>query len=134
MDTEDFAITQRINEDGSKAFVGGGFVLNSSIYGVESPSMRTIESSDEQNGGDSEQVSSVFKNLAVPAGLFCPHRTTIIPSYTSHDKVGHDMLSDDIYDKLFGLIQASKSGRVRRDTKKRAHKRVLGKKSRRKSA
>uniref|UniRef100_A0A6C0E612 Uncharacterized protein n=1 Tax=viral metagenome TaxID=1070528 RepID=A0A6C0E612_9ZZZZ len=59
-------------------------------------------------GGRKEQVSNLFENLAVPAGLLYIHHK---PSFNEHnyDEVcNHDVLSDDIHDQLFALVELQK--------------------------
>ena len=47
--------------------MSGGFLINNIFLGGNQPVLKTINSSKTQSGGS---VSSIFKDLAVPAGLF----------------------------------------------------------------
>jgi hypothetical protein len=76
-----------------------------------------LNNNSQQSGG---KVSSPFENLAVPAGLFyinqkIPKNSDLLAGDNHYKK--HEMLSDDIMDKLFGLVEADK----KRKRKTRKH-------------
>jgi len=102
-----------INNEGG--FVGGGYKINSLfLQGGKSP-MTTLNTS-EKNG---EKVSSLFENLAVPAGLFyvnmrVPKKEQEI--HTEQHYKAHETISDDMIDKLYSLVQFDK--KQKRKTKK----------------
>jgi hypothetical protein len=98
-----------------------GYSINSILLQNGMSPMKTFNTS-KQIGGDN--ISSDFDELAVPSGL----------SYISQKKTSsnfdlfsggslknnptdqHDVLSDDIYDKLFGLVEYDK--KQKRKTRK----------------
>jgi hypothetical protein len=93
----DFAIYK---EDGK--YIGGGYTIDSFLLNNEQSPLTTFNT---VGGGTNiqTQVSSLFENLAVPAGLFYHNQK---PNKTKIDEYKeHSMLSDDIFDKLFGLVQ-----------------------------
>jgi hypothetical protein len=89
----DFVFTQ----DGGGNIVGGGYKINSDLF------KQTLS----QTGG---KATSPFENLAVPAGLFYVNMR--VPKNESEKKTHHyqehEMLSDDVFDKLFGLVEIDK--------------------------
>jgi hypothetical protein len=98
----DFVFTQ----DGGGNIVGGGYKINSNL----------LQKTLSQTGG---KASSPFDNLAVPAGLFYVNMR--VPKNESEKKTHHyeehEMLSDDVFDKLFGLVEVDK----KRKRKTRKH-------------
>ena len=112
-DGDDFVFTTKGGE-----FVGGGYKIKSFfLQGGESP-MVTINTGDQAGG----KVSSPFENLAVPAGLFyvnmrVPKKDT---DKNEHYYKQHEVLSDDMVDKLFGLVEADK--KRKRKTRKHTNK------------
>jgi len=114
----DFVFNRMIDEGtGESIIVGGGYKINSFFLQSGLPAMTTLNS-QEQTGG---KVSSPFENLAVPAGLFyinqrVPKNDLYKPD---HHYKEHEMLSDDMIDKLFGLVEAdNKKNKKNRKTKK----------------
>ena len=101
----DFVFTQ----DSDKNIVGGGYKINSDILN------KTLS----QSGG---KATSPFENLAVPAGLFYVNMR--VPKNESekksHHYEEHEMLSDDVFDKLFGLVEVDK--KRKRKTRKHDNK------------
>lgn len=123
---EEFVLTQLNNGDGETQFVGGGYKVNSFFLQGGKPIMTTYNnSSSDQSGG---KVSSPFENLAVPAGLFFINQRipknyldediTTDKKYNAYTK--HETVSDDMIDKLFGLVDADK--KRKRKTKKHIEK------------
>jgi hypothetical protein len=123
---EEFVLTRTNNGDGEPQFVGGGYKVNSFFLQGDKPIMTTYNnSSSDQSGG---KVSSPFENLAVPAGLFFINQRipknyldediTTDKKYNAYTK--HETVSDDMIDKLFGLVDADK--KRKRKTKKHIEK------------
>ena len=101
METNDFAIYK----EGDK-YMGGGYTIESFLLNNEQSPITTINIT--QDGGmtkTNEKFSELFENLVVPAGLFLNNQKPSKNKFDNCEK--HTMLSDDIYDKLFGLIQMS---------------------------
>jgi hypothetical protein len=115
----DFVFNRMIDEKtGESTIVGGGYKINSFFLQGGIPAMTTLNSSDQTGG----KVSSPFENLAVPAGLFyinqrVPKNDLYKPD---HHYKEHEMLSDDMIDKLFGLVEAD--NKKKRKTRKHINK------------
>ena len=81
------------------------------------------------NGGKAGgSVSSVFKDLAVPAGLLYMQRS--IAARHKHEKT-NDMIPDGLYDKLFSLAEEEekKKPRKKRDTRRKRASKTSARKS-----
>lgn len=124
---DEFVFTKNHKPDGTTEIIGGGYKVNSFFLQDDIPAMTTLNNTNfnisEQSGG---KVSSPFENLAVPAGLFyinqkLPKNVNSLDN--SYNK--HQMLSDDIMDKLFGLVEVDK--KRKRKTRKRVDKINRGK-------
>jgi hypothetical protein len=98
--TDDFVFN--INEEGK--ILSSGFLVNSFLLHSGMSPMLTINL--EQSGGEYNKFSQHFDNLAVPAGLFyinCPNK------HKQEDITNkHNVINDDIYEKLFQLILSDK--------------------------
>lgn len=86
--------------------MSGGYNVESHMLQKGISPMQTFNLS--QNGGKDDKVSSVFENLAIPAGLYYitqpvskKHKYTDQQNYNKE----HVPLSDDIFDKLFEMIE-----------------------------
>jgi hypothetical protein len=116
----DFVFNRMIDEEtGESTIVGGGYKINSFFLQSGLPAMTTLNSPQQTDGKvtggkvtggrvTGGKVSSPFENLAVPAGLFyinqrVPKNDLYKPD---HHYKEHEMLSDDMIDKLFGLVEA----------------------------
>lgn len=111
---DEFVFTKNLKPDGTTEIIGGGYKVNSFFLQEGLPAMTTFNNS-LQTGG---KVSSPFENLAIPAGLFyinqkMPKNDNFLDK--SYQK--HEMLSDDVMDKLFGLVEVDK----KRKRKTRKH-------------
>ena len=113
-DGGEFVLMQ--NDD--KEIVGGGYKINS-FFLKEGKSPITTYNNPNQNG---DQVSCQFENFAVPAGLFLlrlPNNNKHIETQQQYYQP-HEMASDDLIDKLFGLVETKK--RDQRKTRKHSAK------------
>lgn len=124
-EADDFVFTK----DGEGNVVGGGYKIKSYfLQGGLSP-MTTYNKNDQEGG----KVSSPFENLAVPAGLFyvsmrVPKKD--IERGSEHPYKSHQMVSDEMMDKLFELVEVDKKRKrktrkhhIKQDkTKTRRHK------------
>jgi hypothetical protein len=107
LNEDDFVFTK--NENGE--IVGGGYKIDSFfLKGGISP--MTTYNEEQQGGGN---VSSLFENLAVPAGLFYVNMRTS-NKQVNKDYKPHQTASDDIMDKLYSLVEIDK--KRKRKTKK----------------
>jgi len=118
----ELVFTQKNNENGVPEFVGGGYKIKSFFLQGGQPIMTTLNDKvnrfDEmQDGG---KVTTPFENLAIPAGLFyINQRFTKRDTETVNTYKKHEMLPDDIFDKLFGLVEQDK--KIKRKTRKNIH-------------
>lgn len=97
--------------------MSGGYNVHSHMLQKGISPMQTFNIS--QNGGKDDKVSSNFENLAVPAGLYYitqPKTKNDKYNYQEHYKDEHVPISDDIFDKLFEMIQYDNKNK--RKTKK----------------
>ena len=120
----EFVFTRKVDEETGKAeIIGGGYKVNSFFLQNEIPALNQFNSFNKvQHGG---KVSSPFENLAVPAGIFYINQR--IPKKdcdTNNYYKKHETASDDMIDKLFGLVEADKKRKrkTRRNVSK-PHKR-----------
>lgn len=119
-DGGEFVFTESTDEStGKKTIIGGGYKINSFFLQGGIPPMTTFNNPEEgrQDGG---KVSSPFENLAVPAGLFYISQRTKCnddDNKRDHSYKQHEALSDDMIDKLFGLVEVDK----KRKRKTRKH-------------
>ena len=128
---DEFVLFRTFTEDGKTQFVGGGYTVNSFLLEKDISPMNTIngdlkQSDLTQNGG---KMSSPFENLAVPAGLYFINQKLPKRMYNENDNnnlyKNHETISDDIMDKLFGLVnndnkkrKATRKHNVKSNTKK----------------
>ena len=107
----ELVFTQKMNpETGNYTIVGGGYTIDSALLSLNIPIMETQNLNNQtQTGG---KVSSIFDNLAVPAGLFYINKRNYNNDLDTDKKdnhyKGHETISDDIIEKLFGLVDADK--------------------------
>ena len=117
---------------------GGGFVINSdllkdTINNNNNNNNNVISDTNnhttgEQLGGNiisssvSQNVSNIFKDLAVPVGLFFTQKQ-IQKNNTIRYEHKEDVMSEGIYDKLLNLLEPSKRKlHVRKTKHKRENK------------
>jgi hypothetical protein len=81
----------------------GGYSVHSALLNSDIPPMTTL---NILSTGGGEKISTPFENLAVPAGLFFINQK-VPKTYTNTEEhwKPREVISDDIYDKLFNLIQ-----------------------------
>jgi hypothetical protein len=96
----------------------GGYSIKSALLNYDISPMVTMNSLRSTGGG--EKVSEPFENLAVPAGLFFINQKM---SKTKHEEhwQPHKVIPDDLYDKLFDLINfnnTNKNSVKKRKTRK----------------
>jgi hypothetical protein len=101
-DGGDFVFTT--NKDGE--YIGGGYKINSIFLNNNTSPIITINTNtNEYTGG---KVSSPFENLAVPAGLFYVNMHVPKKNEKEQHYKNHDIISDDIMDKLYSLVEFDK--------------------------
>jgi hypothetical protein len=107
------------NEGGK--IMSGGYSINSMFLNDGLSPMRTMNSleSTQAGGGDKskDKVSSIFDNLAVPAGLFLINNQR--SSLTSvGDYMNSEMLPDNIFDEFMKAIDMNKNTSKKNDISK----------------
>ena len=110
---------------GNGNIMSGGYDVESHMLRNGISPMRTLNlEQPEQSGGKEKKekkekkVSNEFENLAVPAGLYYisqPQTKTKHKEQQNYNKE-HTPLSDDIFDKLYEMIEYS--DKKKRKTKK----------------
>jgi hypothetical protein len=117
-DGGEFVVTRRLGDNGESEFLSGGYKVKS-FFLESGMSPLTTLNDGKQTGG---KVSSPFENLAIPAGLFYINQR--VPKNNidkqEHYYKKHEMISDDIMDKLFGLVESNK--KQHRKTRKNINK------------
>jgi hypothetical protein len=117
--------------------MSGGYSLNSGLLHQGISPMKTINTIEQsQTAGASNvtdkeaKVSDIFSNLAIPTGLYLINQK---PLYNNNSNINmniklsqnfneHSMISDDIYDKLFNLVQLDELNKKKYNkTKKHKH-------------
>lgn len=121
-----------------KEIMSGGYSLNSIFLRNGISPMQTfnkgkgLESKkDNERETKDDKVSSLFDDLAIPVGLFLNNSKLFsknkIP-YEQYDE--HTMLSDDIFDKLFKMVEYEPKKTSKTKKHKSGIKKGLTKKSR----
>ena len=93
--------------------MSGGFSINNMFLSGNQPALKTMNSIKFQEGGS---ISSIFKDLAVPAGLFHLQQNPtkhFLPSTFGSNEV----IEDTLYDKLLKLMEPDNDKR-KKQTKK----------------
>jgi hypothetical protein len=103
--------------------ISGGYSLNSALLKNGISPMQTMNTLEQTKTGGTnkvQKVSEMFTNFAVPAGLYLmnPTNPTNPDKPKGHYDTHHTMLSDDIYDKLFKLVQPDETAKKYTKTKK----------------
>jgi len=123
--------------------MSGGYSLNSGLLHQGISPMKTINTIEQtQTAGSGSpnsaitnkevKVSDIFSNLAIPTGLYLINQK---PLYNNNSNINinmnnklsqnlneHSMISDDIYDKLFNLVQLDELNKKKYNkTKKHKH-------------
>jgi len=118
-DNNEFVFTQTKNEDGNNQMIGGGYKIKSFFLNDGIPIMTTINDSNQT--GEDSKVSNIFENLAIPAGLFYINQKIPKNEFISENNIlNHNMLPDEILDKLFGLVEVDKK------RKRKTRKQIIG--------
>lgn len=134
---EDFVLMKQKNDDGTEEIIGGGYKIKSFFMENGEPILTTFNEESEteldgkKKGQQGGKVSSPFENLAVPAGLFYINQrvsTNKNQKDNEHYYKKHEVISDDIMDKLFGLVEYNK--KQQRKTRKQKPKNATKQKSR----
>jgi hypothetical protein len=110
-DDDDFVIMRRGGE-----ILSGGFKVDSILLKHKRSPMHTLNKS-----GGGNNVSDLFKDLAIPAGIFYqPSKTGGGYKEESEKTIEEEELDDDLYDRLVKLATSEdtqKGGRKRKSKK-----------------
>jgi len=117
---------------------GGGFVINSELLTDTINTGVNTGANSEQTGGSSMKVtaisknlSNMFKDLAVPAGLFSTQKQ-FQKNNTIRYEHKEDAIDDGIYDKLLNMLEPNKRMLHIRKTKRKRE--IKSKKNTRKTS
>ena len=110
------------HKDGSDIIMSGGYSVDSYLLknGL-SPmqSINSLESGSQLGGG--KQTSSIFENLAVPAGLFFSNQKPSYDNYGNKTKyMDHKMLPDNIFDEFMKMVEIDKHKKRQRKTRRQS--------------
>ena len=89
-----------------------GYKLNTVLMSQQIPAMKTMND-NSQTGGS---VSSLFNNLAVPAGLLLLQQKSL--KHYENDNGNDSIVNDDLFDKLIKMAGPNKNKKLT----KRKHK------------
>lgn len=106
--------------------MSGGYSIDSILLKEGISPMTTLNTNTQQGGST---VSSLFENLAIPAGLFFTnqHGASKKTQFDADNIEEHSTLSEDIHDKLFAMVEMQTQNK-NKYTKKRREKEPLQKK------
>ena len=96
--------------------MSGGYNVESHMLQKGISPMQTLNVS--QYGGKDDKVSNSFENMAVPAGLYYITQPNRKNKEQTNYKKEHVVLPDDIFDKLFEMVEYD--DKKKRKTKKQA--------------
>lgn len=94
---------------------GGGYDISSFFFEKGMSPLKTYNGGGE-NTHIKENVSALFENLAVPAGLFYFNARNPSEFFSEPNNCTEKQVSDDIIDKLFNLVE--QDNKKKRQTKK----------------
>ena len=111
----------REQQGGNDIIMSGGYSVDSYLLKEGLSPIQTLNSLEgkSQMEGGSKQVSSIFENLAVPAGLFFNNQKPIQDMYGGARKcMDHTMLPDNIFDEFMRMIEIDKTKKQNRKTRR----------------
>ena len=113
-----------ITKEGKNVMSGGYKIDNLFLQNDISP-FKT-DNTNNQEGGN---VSSMFSNLAVPAGLLLLQQKTNKKTFTNmYNKENTEIIDSSLYDKLLGIASGKKE-KVDKKTKKAQNRKTRAKKT-----
>lgn len=112
------------NQHGGDTMVAGYMLPNT--LGLTTTYNGLQEESKPQSGGNIEAVSSLFKGLAVPAGLFLLQQNVgKKPIKNTYESIKKNIIDNDLYETLFSMVSNTdkkkfvRKTRVNRNKKKK---------------
>ena len=104
---------------GNNIIMSGGYSVDSFLLKQGLSPMQTFGSLEGSQLGGGKQVSSIFENLAVPAGLFYINQKPTQDAYGNKTKcMEHTMLPDNIFDEFIKMIEIDKHRKRQRKTRR----------------
>ena len=108
---------------GNNIIMSGGYSVDSFLLKQGLSPMQTFGALEGgQSGGkqsDGNKPSSIFENLAVPAGLFFSNQKPTQDNYGNKTKyMDHKMLPDNIFDEFIKMIEIDKHKKRQRKTRR----------------
>ena len=101
----------------NKDMMVGGYIMEPSL-GITTYNGKK-EEDNMQNGGNVAAVSSIFKGLAVPAGLFMLQQSVSKkPISDSIELVKRDVVDSKLYDQLLDMVTLKDKRRLVKNTRK----------------
>jgi len=115
-DDDDFVMMERNGE-----ILSGGFKVESILLKHKRSPMHTLNKSSMNGGGNN--VSDLFKDLAVPAGIFYqPNKTGGENKKDIGRTIQEDEVDDDLYEKLVKLASVEDTQKGGKQKKSRGTK------------
>ena len=110
----------REQQGGNDIIMSGGYSVDSYLLKEGLSPIQTLNSLEGgMEGGSSKQVSSIFENLAVPAGLFFNNQKPVQDMFGGARKcMDHTMLPDNIFDEFMRMIEIDKTKKRNRKTRR----------------
>ena len=109
----------REQQGGNDIIMSGGYSVDSYLLKEGLSPIQTLNSLEGGQEGGSKQVSSIFENLAVPAGLFFNNQKPVQDMYGGARKcMDHTMLPDNIFDEFMRMIEIDKTKKRNRKTRR----------------
>ena len=109
---------------GNNIIMSGGYSVDSFLLKQGLSPMKTFGALEcGQSGGkqsDGNKPSSIFENLAVPAGLFYINQKPTQDTYSNSKQkcMDHKMLPDNIFDEFIKMIEIDKHRKRQRKTRR----------------
>jgi len=121
MNDSDFVFNKVSEKDGVGIY-SGGFSIKNYFLKNGIPPLMTLNKN--QSGGSSEQVSGLFDSLVIPLPLYYQYVGGNRHNFNndlSEESVLNDesVLSEDIHDKLLGLVSKHDQNTSKKKTRKR---------------
>ena len=116
MDHNDFVFSK--GEDGK--IYGGGFCIDNILNKSGGSPLITLNNFQSGGGCDNiEHFSDIFKNYAVPSGLFSfPYKSGGSGSRNKDKYNDDEIVNDDLYNKLLDLVNEKNINGNRKKTRK----------------
>ena len=111
------------HQGGNDIIMSGGYSVDSYLLKNGISPMQTNNTLESSQLGGSKlgemKTSSIFKNLAVPAGLFFLNQKASHNNYGNRTKsMDHKMLPDNIFDEFMKMIEVDKHKKRQRKTRR----------------